>query len=216
MNLDEWNALSPGERDERKRRWVSHVPVGQEPVPEGTEWQGLVMEAERRFLTQYGGLPEILSIGSSCSFDIRDPVAVLVRTRLTAGRYVREIPETFLSFPVRQEPLADEVAAFERTWSAVLSRLFDWPDGAIQEWIAGHEWVFRSVWFLHDTPLSFIPIIDLAHSVAGHRSRSDLRGIEEDLNRAIGINFYVDQEADYDWDEARKRIAKVLNKYRMD
>lgn len=174
------------------------------------------MEAERRFFARFGGLPEILMIGSSAWFDAQNPVAVFVRTRLASGQYLRELPETFLSFPVVQEPSGDDVAAFKRTWAAVLSRLFNWPDGAIRDWIGHQEWVFQSPFFLHDTPCDDLPRIALAQSVVGPREESELRKIGGELVRNIGGQFYVDQEPDYNWGEARERIASVTRRYLLE
>jgi hypothetical protein len=215
MNLDQWNSLSSRERDERRKRWIPRVSAGVDPMPEEVEWQGLVSEAEKRFAAQYGDHPEILMIASSAWFDDRHPVAITVRTRLSEGQHLRDLPGEFLSFQVNQEPVGDDVEAFKRTWTVVLTELFGWSDDAIQDWIAGHERVFRSVWFLHDAPLQDIPMRDLAQPILGQRSDWDVIGIEQELERAIGINFYADEEADYDWDMARKRIASVLDKYRL-
>ncbi len=214
MNLDEWNALSPDERDERRRRWIPRIRTGEEPLPEQVEWQGLVTEAERRFSARYGDHPEILLIASSCWFDEQHPVAIIVRTRLSEGQYLQGIPDNVLSFPVEQEPLGDEIEAFKRTWSVVLSRLFEWPDDAIRDWISNQERVFRCPFFLHDPPCEDFQRIPLARSVAGPREESELRKIGEELVRAIGGRFYVDQEPDYDWEKARQRIASVLRRHR--
>lgn len=169
MNLDEWNALSPDVRDERKRRWIPRVPVRRVPEPEKLEWVGLVMEAERRLIAEYGGLPEILHIGSSAWFDDQHPVAVIVRTRLSNGRRLQEVPDNYLSFSVKQEPVGDEVEAFKKTWHAILSRLFDWPDSTIRDWIGNQEWVFRSLFFLHDLPCEYLQRVPLARSFVGSR-----------------------------------------------
>ncbi len=182
-------------------------------MPETVEWEGLVMEAERRFIARYGDHPEILLIGSSCRFDNRNPVAILVRTRLSAGQYLRELPCEFLSFNVKQEPVGDEVAAFKSTWTAVLSRLFGWPDDTIRDWLDNQERVYQSAFFLHDAPCYYLRRSDLARSVVGPREESELRMIGEELVRAIGGKFYVDQETDFDWDKARERIAGVIKHY---
>jgi len=213
MNLDEWNALSPNVRDERKRRWIPGVPVGQVPEPEEVEWEGLVMEAERRLIAEYGDLPEILHVGSSAWFDDQHPVAVIVRTRLSDGRRLQEVPDTYLSFSVEQEPVGDEVEAFKKTWHAILSRLFDWPDSTIRDWIGNQEWVFQSLFFLHDSPCEYLQRVPLARSFVGSREESELRKIGEELVRAIGGRFYVDQEPDYDWVKARERINSVIRRH---
>jgi len=213
MNLDDWNALSAGQRDERKQHWIPRVTPGQQPIPEEIEWQGLVMEAAQRLTAEHGDLPEILQVGSSCWFSDQNPVAVIVRTRLSGGQRLSALPETYLSFPVEQEPVGDEVAAFNRTWYAVLSRLFHWPDDAIRDWSSGMEWVFRDRFFLHDSPCEYIPLILLARSAVGPRDESELRSIGKELNHAIGGRFYVDQEPDYDWAKARERIADIIRKY---
>jgi hypothetical protein len=213
MNLDEWNALSPNLRDERKRRWTHRVPVGQVPEPEEVEWEGLVMEAERRLIAEYGDLPEILHVGSSAWFDDQHPVAVIVRTRLSDGRRLQEVPDTYLSFSVEQEPVGDEVEAFKKTWDAILSRLFDWPHSTILDWIGNQEWVFRSLFFLHDPPCEYLQRVPLARSFVGSREESELRKIGEELVRALGGRFYVDQEPDYDWVKARERINSVIRRH---
>lgn len=213
MNLDEWNALSPDERDERRERWIPRVRPGEEPLPEEVEWQGLVMEAERRFCALHGEHPEILHIGSSCWFEDQHPVAIHVRTRRPDAQYLQELPSSFLGFPVVQEPVGDEVEAFKKTWHAILSRLFDWPDGAIRDWIENQERVFRCPFFLHDPPCEDLQRIPLARSVVGPREEFELGKIGEELVRAIGGRFYVDQEPDYDWGKARERIAGVIRRY---
>ena len=213
MSLDEWNALSLDEREERRKRWIPRTRAGAEHRPDEVEWQGLVMEAERRFSARYHDLPEILRIDSSCWFDDQHPVAILVRTRLSESHYLQEIPDTFQAFPVEQEPLGDEIEAFKRTWTAVLSRLFDWSDDAIRDWIGNQDWVFRSVFFLHDSPCESLQRLPLARSVVGPHEESELRMIGEELVRAIGGRFYVDQEPDYDWVKARERITGVIRKY---
>jgi hypothetical protein len=214
MNLDEWNALSPIQRDERKRRWIPRVRVGQVPEPEEVEWQGLVMEAESRLKAEYGDLPEILHVGSSAWFDEKHPVAVIVRTGLSEGQRLEEVPDTYLSFSVQQEPVGDEVEAFKQTWHAILSRLFDWPDSAIRDWIGNQEWVFRSLFFLHDPPCEYLQRVPLARSLVGPREESELRKIGEELVRAIGGRFYyIDQEPDYDWVKARETIDSVIRRH---
>jgi hypothetical protein len=183
------------------------------PEPEEVEWEGLVMEAERRFIAEYGDLPEILHVGSSAWFDDQHPVAVIVRTRLSDGRRLQEVPDTYLSFSVEQEPVGDEVEAFKKTWDAILSRLFDWPDSTIRDWIGNQEWVFRSGFFLHDPPCESLQRVPLARSFVGSREESELRKIGEELVRAIGGRFYVDQEPDYDWVKARERINSVIRRH---
>jgi hypothetical protein len=214
MNLDEWNVLSHGERDERRRRWIPRVPPGQVPEPEEVEWQGLVMEAERRLIAEFGDLPDILCIGSSAWFDDQHPVAVIVRTRLSDGQRLGELPNNYMSFPVEQEPVGDEVEAFKKTWHAILSRLFDWPDSSIRDWIGNQEWVFRSVFFLHDPPCEYLQRVPLARSVVGRREESELRRIGEELVRAIeGRSYYVDEDAGYDWGKAREKVTSVIRRY---
>jgi hypothetical protein len=213
MNLDEWNALSPSVRDERKRRWIPRLPVGQVPEPEEVEWEGLVMEAERRLVAECGDLPEILHVGSSAWFDDQHPVAVIVRTRLSDGRRLQEVPDTYLSLPVEQKPVGDEVEALKKTWHAILSRLFDWPDSTIRDWIGNQGWVFRSLFFLHDPPSEYLQRVPLTRSFVGSREESELRKIGEELVRAIGGRFYVDQEPDYDWVKARERINSVIRRH---
>jgi hypothetical protein len=213
MNLDEWNALSPIERDERKRRWIPRVRVGQVPEPEEVEWQGLVMEAERRLKAEFGDLPEILHVGSSAWFDEKHPVAVIVRTGLSEGQRLQKVPDTYLSFSVEQESVGDEVEAFKQTWHAILSRLFDWPDSTIRDWIGNQEWVFRSLFFLHDPPCEYLQRVPLARSLVGPREESQLRKIGEELVRAIGGRFYIDEEPDYDWVKARETIISVIRRH---
>lgn len=214
FNLDEWNALSPGDRDERRSRWIPRVRPGQVPAPDAVEWQGLVTEAERRFSAEYGELPEILHVGSSAWFDDQHPVAVIVRTALSDGQKMQGLPDTYLSFPVEQEPVGDEVEAFKKTWHAILGRLFDWPESAIRDWIGKQDWVFRSPFFLHDPPSEYLRLLPLARSVVGPRAEPELRKIGKELIRAIGgRSYYVDEEPDYDWDRARERILSISRMY---
>jgi hypothetical protein len=37
--------------------------------------------------------------------------------------------------------------------------------------------------------------------------------IGDELIRSIGGGFYIHDETDYDWEAARQRIARILQKY---
>ena len=143
--------ITPASAIERRKRWIPRVLVGQVPEPEEVEWQGLVTEAARRFIAEYGDLPEILHVGSTPGLTIS------IRLLSSSGRAIRR-PEASRDtghLPVlscrTEKPVGDEVEAFKKTWHAILSRLFGWPDSTIPDLIGNQEWVFRSL-FLPPRP----------------------------------------------------------------
>jgi len=216
MTLDNWTALSPDARRERRKHWKTIVPVGQTEGPEETEWSALIQEAAERFTRQFGEMQDLLYVGGSCWFDADHPISIGVATRLQRGQTLSGLPLEFATFPVIQDPLGEEIQSFRDTWSAVLSRLFDWDPIPIAELIADQEWVYRSEWFLHDPPCQEIPSHILARSVLQSSHGYDeyeMCRIGTELIKAIGGDFYLHQEPNYDWGAAKQRIARIAEKY---
>jgi hypothetical protein len=216
VRLDDWTALSPEARRERRKNWKNSVPVGQTQAPEETEWSALIQEAAERFSREYGQMQDVLCVGASYWFDSEHAASIGVKTRLLSGQTLPGLPVEYATFPVKQEPLGEEIQAFKDTWSAVLSRLFDWDQISIAEFIANQEWVWQSVWFLHDSPCETIPRQVLARSVlqSSHGyNEYELIRIGGELVKAIGGEFYLHQEPDYDWQAAEERVARIVKKY---
>jgi hypothetical protein len=141
MTLDDWLALPPDTRRERQKNWTNIAPVGEEQPLIDTEWTTVIDEAAKRFRRQFGKLNDVLCISPSCGFHAEHPICIWVTTRLLRGQTLSELPLEYATFPVKQEPLGDEIQAFKDTWSAVLSRLFDWDPLSIAELVAEQEWV---------------------------------------------------------------------------
>jgi hypothetical protein len=69
---------------------------------------------------------------------------------------------------------------------------------------------------MHDRPCDCIPRAVLAKSALKGRSGFDLdqlNAIGEELVLAIGGRFYVHEEADFDWQAARRRIGRIIERY---
>jgi hypothetical protein len=230
MSLDDWLALLEESRRERRKHWKNIVPVGQTQAPEETEWSALIQEAAEQFRRQYGEMQDILYIAGSCSFDADLSISIEVGTRLMRGQTLAGLPSEYATFRVKQQPLGEEIQSFKDTWAAVLSRLFDWDPISIAEFIADQEGIYRSVWFLHDPPCQTIPRDVLArsvlHSPHGYRPMSlteaqstsiadqyEMLQIGGELVKAIGGEWYLHQEPDYDWEAAEQRIARIVEKY---
>lgn len=211
MTLDDWIHLSSQERAERlrERRWNS-----------GEGWS-IIFEAAERFRREFGGRPEILNISPVGVHDENEPrMYIAVRTRLPHGQEMADLPPKYLTFPVEQEALRDDVAAFKDTWRAVLERIFGWDSSKIQKFIDEQEWVFHSSWFLHDIPLEFLPGPTLAYSLLGNRSEQELKRIGHEMLPAIEADgritdhFYLHDDPDFDWGAAKRRVEAVVAQYR--
>jgi hypothetical protein len=216
MRLDDWIALSPDERRSRRDYWKNPALLGQQQAPDETEWLALLHEAADRFARRYGDMPEVLYVGRSYWFDIQHPIAITARTRLSRGQELSELPAEYATFPVRQEPVGEDIQAHKDTWSVVLGRLFGWDRATIADFVAGQEWVWRNGFFLHDPACEVLPRLTLARSALQSwraYDEGELSRIGEELVRAIGGGFYLHGDPDYDWQAAQQRIAHIRQRY---
>ncbi len=216
MTLDDWIALPRDTRRDRLKHWKNITPAGEKQEQAETAWTELAQEAAERFRPKYETLEGVLCVGPSQLFDAESTICIWVTTRLLKGQTLTGLPVEYATFPVVQEPVGEEIQAFKDTWSAVLSRLFDWDPISIAEFISDREDFWRDTWFLHDPPCRTLPGQVLARSVIQSSHGYDefkLVQIGEELIRAIGGNWYLHQEAEYDWQAAEQRIARIIEKY---
>jgi hypothetical protein len=139
---------------------------------------------------------------------------------LPHGQRLPDLPSEYLTFPVKQDGLAESIDAFKNTWAAILKRIFEWDDPRIQQFINNQEHVFHSGWFLHDTPLETMPPSILAHSLVGERELSEANRIGDEIIEAIRADgrhsdhFYLHDDSEFDWEAAKRRVEAVAAKYR--
>lgn len=178
-----------------------------------------MLEINERFRSEFGShvFPEILHVGSSCSFSSEYPIRVLVSTRLPHGCRLHDLPDEYCFFPVEQEPLGDDVAKFKATWCAVLQRCFGLGERDIAAFCESRDHVFRSGFFRHDSPCDCIPPAYVSRHVFGLGGDLDANQVGEEMLRAVREDgrrvdkFYLAEDHDFDWDRAKERVDTVID-----
>lgn len=214
MQFEEWMRLTPEEQKAAQVHWNGKDDSGT------AEWHGLIREATRRMELEYGHLPDVIRFEHSAWFSEQFPVHISVATRLSCSQQLAELPSDYAGFTVQQEAIGDDIQAHKDTWSAILTKLFDWDQSMIVKFIAGQDWVWNSPWFLHDYPIEHLPTIALVQSKLKswrNYQPQELYSIGDELIRAIGEGegwkHYLHDAPNYDWDAARKRIASVIQRH---
>ncbi len=212
MRLDDWLRLSAEERQVHLGEWGE----------DSNKWWPIAHEAVERFQQEFGSHPQVLCIGTAHTMrpNGEPRIYIDVRTRLPQGQCLAEVPSEYLTFPVVQDGLAEAVDAFKKTWAAILSRILDWDEKRISQFIDEQEAVFHSDFFLHDSPLYLMPQPIFTDSLIGKRDGIESYRIGEEMIRAIiddgryTDHFDLLDDPDFDWAAARKRAEAVAAKYR--
>jgi hypothetical protein len=215
MTLDDWILLTAGERAELMRGWKHDA---------SDEWWSTLHEAAERFKRDFGSHREILYVSEAFAYnsDAEPQVYIDVCTRLPHGQQLADLPAEYQTFSVIQDGQGEAVAAFKKTWSAILERIFDWDAARIQQFIRDQEPEFHSGFFLHVIPVCCMPRALLADSLLGHLGVLESNRIGEEIVRAIiadgrySDHFYLDEDPEFDWIAAKRRVETVIAKYRRD
>ena len=212
MTLDDWIRLSVEERHKLLSEWGD----------DSDKWWPIAHEAAERLQRDLADRLEVLYVheAHTMSGNGEPQIYIYVATRLPHGHNLPDVPSEYQSFPVNQEGLAEDIAAFQSTWAAILKRIFDWNQVDIQHFIDKQEWVYHSGFFLHDSPLATMPRSMLCDALVGKRELSEAHRIGEEINRAIDADgrhvdhFYLADDPEFDWAAAKKRVEAVVAKYR--
>jgi hypothetical protein len=212
MTLDDWIRLPAEERQKLLIEWCD----------DRNKWWSIAHDAVEVFQCEFGGHSEILCVSpaQTRSHNAEPQVYIDVRTRLPHSQRLPDLPSEYLTFPVKQDGLAEPIDAFKNNWSAILKRIFDWDDTCIQQFISNQEHVFHSGWFLHDSPLDTRPPSVLSDSLVGKRVLSEANRIGDKIVEAIRADtrhsdhFYLADDPEFDWAAARRRVEGVAAKYR--
>ena len=158
-----------------------------------------------RFVAQFGSLPNVNYISHA-------PHVIYVGTSLPVGNLIPEMPATYEGIPVEQDPVREAMDRFIATWTAILSKIAGWtPDRIATVANDGHI-CFRSAWFLHDSPIGFMPRYLVSQKLSEIPGIEIPRRIEDVITDGIsdGADFWhPDLDPAYDWSAACKRVASA-------
>ena len=207
MTLDEWDALTPGERNRERRSW---------PRDEGY-WLDLLSEATERFKREFGDHPLINRIDHSAWHSSGSEPAILVVTALWPPQRIEELPDRYHTFGVRQDPILANKDSYLREWNLVLGEVLGWSESRVRDW-AKQNWEDgldgKESLFYHEDPIDYIVDLLIPQPI-----RVQIYGTTyEQLRNCLceAIRRYGSSPlwlSPYDWKAARKRIDAILNEY---
>jgi hypothetical protein len=207
LTLDEWTALTPGERNRERRTW---------PRDEGY-WLDLLHEATDRFKGEFGGHPLINHIDHSAWYSAASEPAILVVTALWSPQRIEELPDRYHTFGVLQEPILGNKDCYLREWNLVLGELLGWSETRVREW-ARQNWEDgldgKDSVFYHEDPIAYVvdllipqPIRERVCGLPYVQLRSHLH---QAIQRYGSSPLWL---SPYDWKGARERIDAILSEY---
>jgi hypothetical protein len=182
------------------------------------EWQRLTEEVQyklvepigTRFEWEFGAVPLVNYIGFS-------PRGIHVDTALPHGTRIEQIPLQYYGVPVKQTALREAMDEFIATWTAILDRIGGWPPERIAAHANDRHPCFRSMWFLHDSPIDWVAGLllpeDLRHGRGIEPGQQVCKAIESGFAPHVH-NWHPDQYPDYDWNAARNRVRAVIDQLR--
>lgn len=211
--LDDWAALSAEERNRLMgswftlERWRDPLGVGHTPL------HYLLDEAAARFRAQYGNHPLVTAVAFHWPDHGGEP-CLSVSTRLFPPQRVEDLPVLFMTFPVRQEPMALRRWWYVEEWRLLLTHLAGWTDEQVDALAQEHDrglWGGDSGLFYHETAAFHIAHLLVPRSVwQSIHAHAKVRGEIEGALRVVLCS------EPYDWDAARARVAEVVARAQRD
>jgi hypothetical protein len=205
MTLDEWIALSPQDRNARRRAWDR----------EAGEWVDLLTAAHARFDAEFRSHPLINRIGRSSWFAPAHEPSIIVTTALHAPQLIEELPDRFDTFRVLQEPILDSRDDYLRYWILLFDELLGWTEAQTREWARRWDDELNGrtgLMFYHDHPYEYaLPAVMKASLPSGQSEEAV--PLKLYLKLVDAIRSHASEPiwlSPYDWNAARERVNEVL------
>jgi len=200
MTLDEWIALTPDERNIKRKKWGCADSV--EPSEEAWE---LLQEACNRFSEKYCPHPLINKVSPAGD-------RISVTTALYPCQIIEELPSRFCAFPVEQFAINLNRDSYLKSWNILFAGLLGWSETQTKQW--AQEWDDdlngrdNSMFYCEDDYYYALPEIV---KVSGGELPSRPYELLNDLKEAIELNASSPiWLSPVDWEGVRTRVNKIL------
>jgi len=202
MNLDDWIALTPDQRNAERAQWGRHDPIedGDEP------WADLLCEACNRFTQEYAQHPLINRID-------RGAVRILVTTALYPAQFIEELPSRYCGFLVEQDPINGRRDHYLRYWRILFSELLGWSETQINGWAMRWDDDLNgrngSMFYHEDVYYYALPEIVCASGAALNFPRhTTLRALHDAIQYNASTPIWL---SPVDWNAVRVRVNGILD-----
>lgn len=231
MNLDEWAAIPWENQRALVIQWYK-----------ADQWswfnyEGLALQAAAILREDLKSLSEVESVElgggeaitdeETCSHLMR--LVLSVCTFLPGSTRLPQLPHQFFGFPVQQVNLGDKREAYLRTWKRLFKELKSWDEAETLRW--ADNWcdslksALSPLYSWGPVRVAIPSLIDKeVQTAVGDRLstlHSELRNIISYQDRANDMSpaesralfQHPDTVENYDWDDVRRRIAELIQKY---
>jgi hypothetical protein len=203
MTLDEWTALTSGQRNELRAVWGRY-----DPINDGDEDPSVALleDACYRFRKEYGQHSSIncISVGAA---------RILVTTALYPVQFLEELPPRYCGFVVEQHPINATRDYYLQHWQILFRELLGWTAEQTDAWALRWDDDLNgrrplSFFYHEDEYYYVIPEIVRASGAAPVTS---MLGLLQPLQDAIqsGASRPI-WGSPVDWDAVRTRVNAVL------
>ena len=200
MNFEQWIQLDDRKREAKMKKWKA--------AKDNLDWKPLIEEAAKRFRLEYAQIPGVNGVFMPAQ-SFRDAApAIQVVTALYPPSFISNIPRTYFGFKVEQQPIGLEREKWVQTMKAILTRVAGWSAEDSERWIIANWKSYLDgveAFSYHDDPIYLVlpafssPVMQQPEAIKNQIYRILAEG-----------GFHPDQNPNYHWEEARKRIKILL------